>query len=616
MKRLLAILLTLLPLVAAAQHTYFGYSPLTEDAQHLAAIGTGKSTMLDAAICLNAKADPVVERLKGQRILGVRIFARADYKTSQQASNRYAFYTLGSLNADPVKTTCKLSEGWNEVLFSQPITIGDEPIFLGARIYETFGTPYPFCNYRGAVAPNGYFVRAGGKEGTWATGSQSGVLLIQAILEDNDALTAPDGPLAASAHVSFSDTPLTVNPDSPMTGSLYLHNQSAQTIQKVTFATSDDRGVEHTYTIDLADQPLPPYDGRSISYRVYAPSEEGTAQALTFRVLSLETQDGQTLDAQGRSIAYTGQYYVMKDAFVRVPVVEEYTSQRCVNCPMMAYYLDRAIEKWREEGRPLVYVTHHTGFAKDSFTQPTDKDVLFLFGPDGDTFNPAVMYDRRVFSGDDTPIHSAKVAEVSVYTECIEAVNNVAAMAEVNVTLSDDQRHVTVSGKVNRNFALEQIPIYLNCYLIEDGIPTTDYPQEGLDTDGAPDDLASSYRHNGVARHVFTKNGVGDLLDVTITDDAATFSVTYDYPETLSPLPILDDSRTDIVAFLHIYDETVMHNNYILNGGSLSLSGGKMPSSIHTPNCTEALPTKFLQRGQLLIHRDGRLYNAAGVQVK
>ena len=584
MKRLLTALLCLFSIVAArAEDTkvYYGYCPQTLDTQYLSAVGTGDNGQLQVSICLDPSADPAVRRLEGQKILGVRLFMRAAYTVSQRASDRYVFSTEGKIDGTMTKTSCKFQEGWNEVLFPTPLTIGSEPIFLGASVYETFGTPYPFGVYNSAEATGTYWVNVK-KEG-WSQRKGS-VVLLEAILDDSQSqLSAPDGPLAATAHVSFKGSALTVQPSQLTDGLLYVHNQSAQPLSALSFTTTDEAGLSHTQRVDFADAPIPAFDARVLPFQVVAPSLNGTEQPLHFAVHEVQTADG-VMDAAGRGRSYTTTFYVMDDAFTRVPLVEEFTSQYCINCPFMIYYLDRAMEAWREAGNPVLYVAHHAGFQNDMFTQPADQSLTYLFGPGETTYNPAVMYDRRIFLGNTSPVVSAKVAETTPYTESIAAVSQVPAMAEVNVRRSDDGTTLTVEGRINRNFVAEGIPVYLTCYLIEDGIPTTPYFQKGLtDFEDAPDDLEETFRHNGVIRHVFTKDALGDAITIERDGEKCLYSMTFPWPTKLSPLPILDENRTDVVAFVHLTDTKAMASNYILNAGSLRLTaktdGVSLPES-------------------------------------
>lgn len=573
MKRLLTFLLCLAAMVGvhAEGTVYYGYCPQTLDTQYLSAVGTGENGLLQVSICLDPAADPAMKRLEGQKILGVRLFMRAAYTTSQRASDRFVFSTVGSPDAEMTKTSCKFQEGWNDVMFQSPLVIGSEPIYLGASVYETFGTPYPFGVYNSAEVTGTYLCNVK-KEG-WMERKGS-VLLLEAILDASESqLSAPDGLLSATAHVSFKGSELTVQPSQSAKGLLYVHNQSAQPISTVSFTTTDGAGVASNHIIDLSGAPLQAFDARVVPFQVTSPSLNGTEQPLTFSVKEVKNTEGKSLDAAGRGLSFTTTFYVMDDAFTRVPLVEEFTSQYCINCPFMIYYLDRAMEAWREAGNPVLYVTHHSGFQNDMFTQPVDQALTYLFGPGETTYNPAVMYDRRIFAGNNSPVVSAKVAETTPYTESIAAVSQVPAMAEVNVRRSDDGTTLTVEGRINRNFAAEGIPVYLTCYLIEDGIPTKPYFQMGLtDFEDAPDDLEETFRHNGVVRHVFTKEALGDAITIERDGEVCFYSMTFPWPEKLSPLPILDESRTDVVAFVHLVDTDVMASNYVLNAGSMKLT--------------------------------------------
>ena len=596
MKRIFSLFLFLVVTfyAQAEDKIYYGYCPQTLSSEHLSAVGTGESGLMQVAICLDPATDPAVARLKGQRILGVRLFARTAYTSSQRASDRYVFHAENEIDgATMSKTTCKFYEGWNEVLFQTPAVIGDAPLYLGASVYETMGTPYPFGVYNGAEAPNSYFLNVQ-KEG-WKTRSGS-VLLLEAIVEDLDpAVKAPNGLLSGTAHVSFKGNDLTVRPSALMNGKLYVHNQSAQSVKALAFKSEDAAGETHIHHLDLSDSPLAPFDARIIDYKVMSPSLNGTAQPLTLSVTEVTPAEGESLDAQGRGVSFTTSFLVMDDAFRRIPLVEEFTSQYCINCPFMAYYLDQAMEEWRSQGNPLLYVAHHSGFQADMFTQEADRGLLFLFGKET-SYNPAVMYDRRVFAGYNSPVMGAKVAETTPYTEAITAVSQVPALAEVHVNLNEGRKAVTVSGTVNRDIVAEGMPIHLTCYLVESGIPTTTFFQKGLtEFEDAPDDLAEKFRHNGVIRHAFTEP-TGEVITTVNDGNACTFSVTYDLPEKVSPLPVLDKKNCDIVAFLHFVSEDDMYNNYLLNAGSLRYTDESL--GITAPTVTPASPVCYDLQGR------------------
>ena len=557
MKRLIGLFLIAFLALTDVQggHRYYGSAPFQPDSTLVGGYGTGKNNYMEVAIRLSAADDPLVATLRqGGRIVGVRIYLRDAY---HQRSKGWSYITArqGSLKAEPTKKVLNFEAGWNEVMFDTPMEIGDEDIYIGAQVYETKGTPYPFGIYTAASVP--FFVNAD-REG-WNEVKERGCLLVQAIVETDDE---SDGfPWAAT--VSFSGYPQVVKPSAPFPCTLYVHNLMAEPLTSLTFTSGDGTGEATSYTIDF-DDAVGAFDGRAMAYRLMSGGTEGTAVPLTLKVTAVNGHEATpTAD-------YTRMLYVMRDAFVRVPLVEEFTSQRCVNCPFMVYFLDRAIHAWREGGGNVLYVTHHSGYAEDAFTQPVDRELLYLFGGP-DTYNPAVMYDRRVFVGNDVPVQAARVADSAPYSEAIEAVSSIAAMAEVNVeaTANDDgSMDIHVYGAVNKGYVSEGIPLYLSTYIIEDGISASEYMQQGLDDETAPSDLKETFRHNGVIRQNLCSRASGDELDILVGEDC-TFDVTYGNV-------YIDDSwkwnNCDIVSFVHRMDKTDMSANYVLNAGSMRLT--------------------------------------------
>ena len=387
------------------------------------------------------------------------------------------------------------------------------------------------------------------------TGMDEEVLMMQAMTEADESLT--DG----AAVASFSDTPLVVNPAQSFDCTLYICNMSAEPLRSATLTLSDGE-TSNDYAIDLSTTPLPAHQAMAMDYEFAAGEKTGAAVTYTLTVAQVNGKEAT------KTKPCTKQMYVAGDAFERIPLVEEFTSQRCQNCPFMAYFLDEAMEQWKNEGHQVVYVTHHTGFAEDTFTSSVDREMLYLFGT-SNTFNPAVMYDRRVFSGDISPVHSAKnVAESDQYYDAISTVASVPGMARVMVsesTTADGKHTVKVSGELNKGIVDEGNKLYLSTYVIENGISTKDAPQLGLDDEDAPSDLKDKFRHNGIIRISLSDVAMGDEIQVS-RGDKYTFEVEY---EPVSYKEGWDVNNMNVVAFVHMTDKDDLTRNYVLNAGAL-----------------------------------------------
>lgn len=603
MKKIVLSILSLFVLAAGAQTvSHYGFTPDEFVAEDIQAQGTGENAYVAGMICLDPVNNPVVQRLKGQKVLGVRCYLRTDYVGKRQ-KRTFVMHATGTPDAIGAKTYCDFSEGWNEILFDEPVTIGDDKLFVGLQVYETRGAAYPLVSYAKAAVPGGSWINL--KQEGWKEYTDRGTLFIQALLD------APVEKFERTVYAQATDLPLTIAPAAMFDARVYFHNCSAQPVSSVELTTIGQGDSEpHVRTVSF-DEPIPAYGYRHIDLPLRSGVETGAAQWLRLNVTAV--------DGQAAQPAPTGEskVYITHDAFERIPLVEEFTSQRCTNCPFMIYYLDKAMEEF--DGNVL-YVTHHTGFQKDAFTLPMDEDLLYLFGSDY-TYNPAVMYDRRVAKGEEFPTVGANEASTAPYLAALTDAAARPAMAKVDVTVEkDDAGKVTcrVSGRINSEMAASGQALYLSAYLVENGLTTDKYPQEGLDAEGAPADLKERFRHNGIKRHVFNTVSTGDLLTL---DADNSFSI--DYPAFQAGANwVWDNCR--VIAFVHKVDKENMTQNEVLNAGSNKL--GPLVSSISNATAEAAPSVRFYVDAQGMLRAnyplssvqvyglDGSLLRSAGLQ--
>ncbi|MBR1732309.1 MAG: hypothetical protein IJ729_01000, partial [Alloprevotella sp.] len=120
----------------------YSYAPANPADSELSALGGNKNEFVQGLVLFDPATDPALQRMKGLEIKGVRCYLRADYKQARQ-SRSGILASIGT-PANNVRTKyADFTKGWNDVLFDEPIVIGDEKIYLGIQAYETIGTPYP-----------------------------------------------------------------------------------------------------------------------------------------------------------------------------------------------------------------------------------------------------------------------------------------------------------------------------------------------------------------------------------------------------------------------------------------------------------------------------------------
>lgn len=547
MKKLIATLLlcNFVTLVLWSQVPY-GYAPASIAADDLSALGGNKNQFVQGLVKFSPAQDPVLQRLKGRQVKGVRCYVRADYKQARQKRSGI-LASEGSPDNLIRQTYADLTEGWNDVLFDEPYVIGDEDFYLGLQAYETIGTPYPLVAYAKATVGQSCYVNQAKK--SWEEYADRGTLLVLALLDD-DASEAFDH----AVFVQNTTHPQTVAPDEDFTGGLYIHNFTPYPVDNIDIAMQGEGAAEPTYKhIDLP-QAVEPYGSTVVTTQLRA----GTTESTTATWTCWTTNVNKAVAQEARKGVTT--LYVTKDNFQRVPIIEEFTSQRCVNCPQMAYYLDKALEQY--DG-PYVYLSHHSGFREDAFTTDPDREVLFVFGGYENEYNPAIMYNRAVLEGEDVIIQGIRDMSPTPYLEALTEAAQMPAMAEVNI--GDEGSQVTVSGRIARDLVGK--PLRLSCYLVEDGISTDLYPQTGMDDADAPADLKEVFRHNGVILHYYNADALGDVIS---TDAEGHYSVSFPQVEKKG----FGGTARRLVALVYKVNKSDLRDNQVLNAAELALTSG------------------------------------------
>lgn len=539
------LILLLLACIGMRAQIPYSYAPADPAPEEMSALGGNINEFVQGMVLFDPAADPALARMKGLQIKGVRCYLRANYKQARQSRSAIlaSLNTLGNF----VRTKyVDFTEGWNDVMFDEPLTIGDEKIYLGLQAYETIGTPYPLVAYSPASVPQACFVNLAKK--SWEEYTDRGTLLIAALIDETAAPL-----LERTAYAQNTTHPQTVAPDADFEGGLYVHNFSTTPLQQIEIAMLGEGANAPTLrTIDLP-APIGAYGGSVITASLHTGTAESTTATWQATVTKVDGSEAQA----GRPGATT--LYVTYDNFIRTPLVEEFTSQYCVSCPQMAYFLEKAFDTY--EG-PYVYVSHHSGFADDVFTCAPDREIVYVFGGYENEYNPAIMYNRAMLEGEGTIIQGIRDMSPEPYTKALAEAAAMPAMAEISIDNSDNE--LRLQGRVARDLTSSEL--YISCYQVEDGITADRYPQKGLTGDPtAPDDLLEVFRHNGVIIHHYTTNAAGDRLNVNAD---GTFDISY---PAANPEGFGGTARR-IVAIVHPTNKTDLRKNTVLNAAQISLT--------------------------------------------
>ena len=560
----------------AASPMHFGFAPADASLDDSSSQGSGRNNYIEAVIRLSPSEYPELQALKGSKVTGIRCRLRTEYRnpTGKKFSAISAYQ--GSLDAEPVRQTVHFAEGWNEFSFDEPFVLGDEDLYVGYQVFELQGSPHPILSYKPAYVPGSYYINLN-RQG-WQTFDDKGALQIEAIIE-------PESSPAPAALATVCEHPLIVAPETAFDGKIYIRNLSAEPINSATVTVTDSHGNQ-TDRIDITlDEPISAYDGKVLSgYSIITGADVAVDVPHTLTVTAINGNE------TSLTHPVTQTFYVSHDAFNRVPLVEEFTSMTCVNCPFMFYYLEEALHNF---GQQYVYVSHHSGFNYDVFTSKVDRDMEYMFA--GNKRNPTMMVDRTIWPGFGGELMVGATSENNgnKYLSILNLALHTPALASVNVSANDET--ITVSGRVGLGDKTTDGNVVISTYLIEDGLSTDIYPQEGITSnmaDDAPADLREKFRHNGIIRVNLSTASMGDTLDI---DADGYYSVSYPAPEFNK---LWKRENCHYVSILHRNSESDLRDNIVLNAGD---SRPFDPNSI--PGVTVAAKGKL----KVFVDNDGRI---------
>jgi hypothetical protein len=288
-------------------------------------------------------------------------------------------------------------------------------------------------------------------------------------------------------------------------------------------------------------------------------------------------------------------FQVVAHDFTRVPLVEEFTTEKCTNCPRVAAYMHAMIENEEFKGR-FNTVEHHSGYYTDQYTIQADTQWEWFYD---NVYAPAIMLDRAAEFGDASGtavFNPASQLELDGFLrkELLKPAF-VSLKIEPQVDEENHQIVVTVSGERSKH-DLTVNPARITVMLTETNLVTTN--QAGY---------SGEYVHINVGRRV---NATwGDVIEWN--------GDTYSYTCTLfySPAYVMDN--LGILAFIHDADTNDKLSWEVCNSAAIQLkdiTAGVETLSASTPSSAthyynlHGIETVQPTRGLTIVrHADGRV---------
>lgn len=345
--------------------------------------------------------------------------------------------------------TPKLQKGWNDVALSEPLAIsaatGD--LYIGYTYY---------CRNRayavsvvGEGQPGTSFVNT---SGSFADLKDAGVLSIEGVVTGN---SLPSFDLGL--------TRVALGPDQSGTGyyaDLSVSNLGTQDVSG--FDVTVSRGAQTLASLS-SSEPIARQEQKKVHFTFSPSADIDPGDTILFTISALA--DGTDADMSNNSVA-------ANFIFERNCLAEEFTTERCVNCPRVAGYFHDALESKAEYATRVVGVCHHAGYYTDWLTEDCDQDLTALYT--GGVYAPAMMVNRMAYwtngsgGADNVFLPTSAQQLETVFDYELERGANCFVRVEAEPNADTSSVTLTITGQ--KNLAFDTTNKYLFIYVTEDNI--------------------------------------------------------------------------------------------------------------------------------------------------
>lgn len=427
------------------------------------------------------------------------------------------------------KSTPKIKSGWNEVALEAPVGITSQNgLYLGFSYHQK--TQTGAFSAVGSELPNAFFAQLSPAE-AWQDMSSLGILSVEATVEGAEL---PDYDLSLT---SAAARPSSVSAQYHLDVSVSNVGQKAVSGFSISTYTSADQAAQG-YSLHL-DCDLATGSRQTFGFDV--PEEYITDKDYVF-VSITSIDEGEDAVAENNTVK-------AQFAYVRKVVIEEFTTERCSNCPRVAAQLHTVLEDPKYADN-VIAVCHHAGYYVDSFTQDCDNELVaanaYSVG-----YAPAMMFDRApIFNG---AFHVSPDREIILSGIDARLATETHASLSFNATFNPETSHLNVEVTGERNAVFTNKSTHLTVYVTEDNV-------KAVYQSGADDPL--NFYHQHVIRAYNSTWGDEIVWDVN------SFKMDYSFP--IDPDWKYSDMK--IVAFVSSYDDSNLNDCVIENAEVLSLT--------------------------------------------
>lgn len=558
-----------------------GTFPSTTD-EYFSALSTKKQTWTSTAILL---PEDRIKTLRGNQIREIN--AGLASKLNVDSLVVWVSETLDGkpLQADTITT---MTKGWNKVELKKAVDITSDmrQLYVGYS-YHQKSTCKAMATLPVGQAGVSCFTRSGNDE--WKDQSQSLTSCVEAVVY-GDNLPKYDLQLQ---NMQVQENFVVDNGSLNLT--LLVRNNATVTISGFDAVCSID-GIDEKYTAHITG-PIA-YGESKVFNATIKPTGIQTmdpaTRSITVTLDNLAEGDDELMSDN----TMTGSFNVTLHSFERQVLLEEFTTEKCQNCPRAAAIVHEVMNDPEFTGRVNTLETH-SGYYTDAFTTTYHKDWEWFMDP---VAAPNIMLDRRPQQeGKSTAAFTPSVKN-DVYEPLRKELRQ-EAFVSIKVVADVDQENQKINVKVTGQRAKKDFtrnPARITVILTETNL-------KAISQAGAEQD--DSYYHYNVGRRI--NSTWGDVVEWN--GDDYTYEVSIPYTQNY----VMDN--LGVLAFIHDYDPDDKTKCEVANSAAITAKDFTgVTLGIDSVKTDSNKPTQLfdlsgrrlqkLQSGVNIIVKDGKSY--------
>lgn len=352
-------------------------------------------------------------------------------------------------------STPAVSKGWNEVGLTEPYEITENvgDIYIGYSFHQRANVVA--VSIVGEPVAGTSYLKMG--DAQWQDISNKGVISMEAIITGSSLPKQDLGLLSATI------SPWPQSGVNALKVNAAIHNYGIEAVNGFTIKCTTGETVCRTH-IDMA---IGPTSSTSCSF-VIDPGIYTDSQAKWS--IEIESIDNGTDENS------TNNMVEAVCTYLKNVLIEEFTTEKCINCPRVAGYLHTAMNSSNDYSDRVFAVCHHAGYYTDEFTLPCDEEMLWLFNNGSNCYAPAMMINRQPYhetgnsAGSKTAVYLPQSPDD--ITSYINTEMELTANAVVGITYEFNTDSTTVTANVTclKNDNLICAMPHLTVYLTEDEV--------------------------------------------------------------------------------------------------------------------------------------------------